>query len=251
MAFGIPGSAPSGENGQFLGRIQFDARTGFWTVVKRKQGADGMWTDQQSDPMRTPQFLMDFGSLEVGYIKFASPPAFVLAPYGQPVPQQPEELIQDAAGKKKKAFQPAFRVKLASQKTFGDGDIYYFAQNSKTVLDVMDELYQRFETSPEAGTGQIPVVSVTGTRVVEFKTQQGTTKFHAPVFEITAWFERIPAFGDRTVPAPIPHAAQPAAAPVAAQPATPAPWGAPTPATTSPIVAPPARAVIPVDEMPF
>lgn len=215
MAFGIPGSTAAG-GGEFLGRIQFDARTGFWTVVKRIQDMNGVWTDKQSDPMRTPQFLMDFGTLEVGFIKFASPPAFVLVPYGQTIPPQPEEMAPDAGGKQRKAFKPAFRVKLASPKTFGDGDAYYFAQNSQTVLDVMDDLHQRFETSPEAATGKIPVVSVTGTRTVEFKAPQGTTKFHAPLFEITSWLDRIPVFGDRTVPAPVPRKDNPA--PVAPHP---------------------------------
>ena len=241
MSFNIPGSGAAGGNGPFLGRIQYDTRTGFWTVVKRTQDASGMWSDQSSEPMRNPQFLLDAGTLEIGYIKFASPPAFLLVPYGQTIPQQPEEMVQDAMGKKKKAFQPGFRVKLASQKTFGDADAYYFAQNSKTVLDVMDDLHNRFETAPEAAAGKVPLVTVTGTRVVEFKTPQGTTKFYAPVMEFASWHERLPIFGDRTVPAPAPRAAAPHAATIHAPQPVPGTQGAPAPAPQAAPAPAPAR----------
>src|ERR1700749_2842071 len=112
MAFGIPGSDSAGSaNGPFLGRIQYDSRVGFWKYVKRAQDVSGNWVDEESEPFKNPTLLMDFGSLEAGYIKFASPPAFLLVPYGQLYPPQPEELAVDAGGKQRKAFQPGFRVK--------------------------------------------------------------------------------------------------------------------------------------------
>ena len=41
---------------------------------------------------RGPAFAADFGSFEVGYIKLASPPAFLLVPMGQAIPPQPQEM---------------------------------------------------------------------------------------------------------------------------------------------------------------
>jgi hypothetical protein len=204
MAFGIPGSESTG-GGEYLSRIQYDSRVGFWQIVKRVQNAQGAWINDAGEQFKNPTMLFDFGSLEVGYLKFASPPGFMLAPYGQPVPPRPEEMMQNQEGQSRKAFLPGFRIKVASSKVFGDADAYYWAHNAKTVLEPMDELHQTFLASPEAATGQVPLVAVTGTRIVEVAKQ----RYHAPVFQIMGWYDRIPAFGERTVPPPAPRASAP------------------------------------------
>lgn len=215
MAFGVPGSE-NNNGGAFLGRIQFDARVGFWKIVKRVQQSDGGWADQIGDDFKNPTFLLDLGSLEVGYINFASPPVFLVVPYGKPIPVQPQEMQQAQGDQRpRKAFLPGFRVKVASPKTFGDADAYYFASNSKNVMEPMDELYQVYEQRPEAAAGQVPVVQVTGTRIVEVKGPKGTNRFHSPQFQITAWHDRLEVFGDRTVAAPVSRGTPaPTAAPV-------------------------------------
>lgn len=239
MAFGIPGSETTA-NGEFLGRIQYDTRVGFWQVCKRIQTADGGWADDKGEQFKNPTMLFDLGTLEVGYIKFASPPAFLVVPYGQPIPPQPQEMVTDDKGKQRKSFLPGFRVKVASQKVFGDGAAYYFAHNAKTVMEPMDELFQLFEQSPEAAMGKVPLVEVTGTRVIEIKSPQGTNRYHAPIFVIKAWYDRIEVFGDRTVPAPASngHAARPSAPP-------------PVQAAPSPPPAAPIREAALSDAMPF
>lgn len=228
MAFGIPGS--ESQSGEFLGRIQYDTRVGFWQVCKRVQASDGGWIDDKSEQFKNPTMLFDLGTLEVGYIKFASPPAFLVVPYGQPIPPQPQEMMADANGKQRKSFLPGFRLKVASQKVFGDGAAYYFAHNAKTVMEPMDELYQLYEQAPEAAAGKVPLVAVTGTRLVEIRSPQGTNRYHAPVFVIQAWYDRLDVFGDRTVQAPgargdmRPAAqAQPIATPPSVQAAAPPP----------------------------
>lgn len=230
MAFGIPGSetSGSGDNGPFLGRIQYDARVGFWKVVKRVQDAGGNWSSDETAPFQKPTFIADFGSLEVGYMKISSPPAFMLVPYGQPIPPQPQEVVKDANGKAKKAFMPGFRLKVCGKKTFGDDAAYHFASNAKTVMGPMEELYQAFCASPEAATGKIPAVANTGSKIIEVQNPQGNSKFYAPVFEIVGWVDRPAVFGDRTVPPPgaPAKAAAPAAAP-AQHVAPPAPKAAP------------------------
>jgi hypothetical protein len=265
MAFGIPGSESTG-GGEFLGRIQYDTRVGFWQTVKRVQG-DGGWVDDKGEQFKNPTMLFDMGTLEVGYIKFSSPPAFLVVPYGQPIPPQPQEMSTDAAGKTRKAFLPGFRVKVASAKVFGDGAAYYFAHNAKTVMEPMDELYQIYEQAPEAAQGKVPLVAVTGTRLVEIKSPQGTNRYHAPIFAIQAWYDRLEVFGPRTVPPPAARApamtTQAARQMAAASVQQAAPeaqgWGAPATGTVTPppqAPVPPApsptpSAAAPVGGMPF
>lgn len=230
--FGLPGTDTS-EGGEFLSRIQFDARVGFWKTVKRVQQGDGSWGDEATDPFGKPTLAIDFGTLEVGFIKFASPPAFVVVPYGSAVPVCPEEMGSAPDGKPRKAFQPGFRVKVYNPKLFGDADAYYFSNTSKAVMEPMDGLHQKFLAAPEARTGKIPVVAVTGNRTIENTTSRGTTKFYSPIFEIKQWIERPACFGDRTVPAPGAAAAKSNGAAVAKTPARHVPppaddeWGAP------------------------
>lgn len=224
MAFGIPNSDGGGAGGnKFLGRIQFDARSGAWLIVKRIQHDDSSYGDAKGQPFmvseeRPLQLLMDFGSLDVGYIKLTSPPSFLVVPYGQPVPVQPEEM---AAGNKpgdkpRKAFLPGFRIQVAGSKTFGDQDAYYFSGTSKTLLSPMDALHQEFLRAPEAAGGMIPMVKVERCTSVETKTPQGTTTFWGPEFQIVSWLPRPAVFGERTVPNPTAGArtSAPVAAPV-------------------------------------
>lgn len=238
MAFGIPGSEPSG-GGEFLGRINCDARTGFWTITRRVQ-VDGAWSNDTSAPFQNPTFLIDFGSLEVGYMKITSPPAFMLVPMGQPIPPQPQEMAEGRAGEKpRRAFQPGFRVKVMSQKTFGDAAAYYFSGNSKTLMTQVEALFHAFCAAPEAASGKVPVVSVTGAEKVLVKTPQGSNTFYAPLFQITAWADRPEALGARLVPPP-----NPGAQPIA-QAAPPPAAHVPPPAAAAPAPAPQAAEALP------
>lgn len=208
MAFGLAGSESSG-SGEFLGRIQFDARTGFWKHVDRYQSPDGAWNSRESDNYQNPTLLMDFGSLEVGYAKISSPPSFLFVPFGKPAPQRPVEMSPEG----KPAFNPAARLKVMSQKTFGDMEPRYFMLANKTGLPAIEEAWFAFSTSAEASVGKVPVMNIT-TRTIEVKTPQGMNKFKVPVFAIASWVDRPVALGDRVVPAPQPMAS---AAPSAAQ----------------------------------
>lgn len=241
MAFGIPGTdTGSGGSGEFLGRINCDARTGFWTITRRVQ-TDGMWSNDTTPPFQNPTFLMDFGSLEVGYMKISSPPAFLLVPMGQPIPPQPQEMTEARPGEKpRRAFSPGFRLKVMSQKTFGDSEPYYFSANSKTVMGPVDALWNLFCASPEAWDGKVPVVAVTGSEKVTVKTPQGSNTFYAPIFNISAWVDRPASLGERTVPAPAPRAAS------ATQAAPPAPSNhVPPPAPAAATQQEPAKEALP------
>lgn len=254
MAFGIPNSDSGSGNNKFLGRIEFDARVGAWKIVKRIQHTDGSYGDEKGQPFfgtdKEPlSLLMDFGSLDVGYIKLTSPPSFLVVPYGQAIPQQPEEMAtgNKPDDKPRKAFLPGFRIQVASSKTFGDQDAYYFTGTSKSLLGPMDALHQTFTIAPEAAAGMIPMVAVKRCIATENRTPQGTTTFYGPDFEVTSWIPRPAVFGERTVPAPTAGAR--ISTPVQVE----APKPAPTPTNHVPPPAPkPARAMAMADdEVPF
>lgn len=230
MAFGIAGSDNSGGgSNEFLGRLQFDARSGLWKHVTRMEEG-GRYFNSESEDYMNPSFLMDFGALEVGYAKISSPPSFLMVPYGAPIPQCPEELNPEG----KKAFNPAARIKVMSPRTFGDDAPRYFLLSSKTGLPAMEEAWNAFAASPEAATGMIPVAQ-TSTRTVEVKTPQGLSKFKVPVFTFVQWVERPASLGERVVPAP--------AAQVGRSVPAPAPVPVAAPVTVSTPVAAPANHV--------
>jgi len=234
MAFGIAGSDNSGGgSNEFLGRLQFDARSGLWKHVTRMEEG-GRYFNSESEDYMNPSFLMDFGSLEVGYAKISSPPSFLMVPYGAAIPQCPQELTPEG----KKAFNPAARIKVMSPKTFGDDAARYFLLSSKTGLPAMEEAWNAFAASPEAATGMIPVAQ-TSTRTVEVKTPQGLSKFKVPVFTFTNWIERPASLGERVVP--VPAASRPVAAPAPVAVAAPAPTNhvpAPAPVASAATAAP-------------
>jgi hypothetical protein len=235
MAFGIPGTESSSSNNEFLGRLQFDARSGLWKHVTRMEEG-GRYFNSESEDYMNPSFLMDFGSLEVGYAKISSPPSFLMVPFGSPMPQCPQELTPEG----KKAFNPAARIKVMSPRTFGDDAPRYFLLSSKTGLPAMEEAWNAFAASPEAATGVIPVAQ-TSTRTVEVKTPQGLSKFKVPVFTFVNWIERPASLGERVVPVPAGGARPVAApAPVAVVAAAPAPTNhVPAPAPVAVAVPPP------------
>ena len=210
MAFGLEGS-DTGSSGDFLGRIQFDARTGFFKHVDRDQDNTGAWFSRESEPYTNPTLLMDFGTLEVGFAKISSPPSFLFVPIGKPTPQRPQEVSPEG----KPAFNPAARLRVMSQRTFGDMEPRYFMIANKTGLPAIEEAWLAFQASPEAAAGKVPVMNVT-TRTVEVKTPQGMNKFKVPVFTVASWVDRPAELGERIVPPPAPRAAP--AAPSAQQP---------------------------------
>ena len=191
--FGVPGTNKQSSQ-EFLGRLQFDARVGFWCVVDREQQADGGWADRRSEDVRKLAFAVDFGSLEIGWLKLSSPPSFLLSPYGQICPQQPQEMGDN----NKRAFSFGFRVKTLAPTLFGDDRPRYFSGTSRSLLDPFNNLHQGYLSAPEAKDGLIPIVKVAGTTVTEAKTPQGTSRFHSPIFEISRWVKRSEELGEAT-----------------------------------------------------
>jgi len=191
MPFGM--DASSGSN--FLPIVKYNAVAGRLVVVDRVPGSAEKRVTDITNPPST--FAIDFGSLEVGYIKFAAngAPGFVLVPEGSPLPQQPPEV--DDAGRP--AFKPGFRVKLYGRAL---GGLREWCSNSAVVVNALDELYQRFRADPHAADGLVPLVTMVGTIPVSFGKGAGRNTLYAPALRIDRWVDRVPQFGERTVRPP-------------------------------------------------
>lgn len=185
------GLSTSNDGGGFLPIIIYDARAGRLFKVERAQGPTGWESNRVDITSPAPTFLLDFGSIEVGVVRFApTGPDFITVPYGQPLPIAPT-----------KEYKRCFRAKVAS-KNLG---VREFSHSANCVLGAIDALHTEFEQAPEAAQGKIPAVQLSGTKAVPTNTPQGKTTNYAPVFTITGWADRIAEFGERTVPAPGPR----------------------------------------------
>lgn len=219
MALGL--SNGNSEAGSFLPIVKWDARAGRFFRVDREQGASGWASNDVDLTMEKPKFCMDFGSIETGYMAFTPGPDFHLTPMGQPMPAKPT-----------KDHKAGFRVKLAGKVLNG---VREFSASAKSVLASMDILHTEFEAAPEAATGMVPVVELSGSTTVITNGPQGKVTSYSPTFRIIQWVARDEAlFGSRTVPAPggapIASAPAPTAAVHVAPPANHAPPPVHTPA---------------------
>ena len=203
--------------------LKYDARAGRFFLMDRVE-TNGMWETVQTEmPITGTSFAVDFGSVEVGWFLFpkGAAPMMVTVPFGQPLPPQPAAVgtVKDERTGKERPnnFRQGIRMKVAGNALKGpSGFVREMAFNAIVSLDGINELHTQFEAAPEAAAGKIPVVKVA--QVVPTKAGQSTN--YKPVFEIVQWADRKEdILGPRTVPAPGPKAAAPAAP--AAQAATP------------------------------
>jgi hypothetical protein len=192
MTLGINTLASTGDS-EFTPLIMYMAREGRFYRRDRVGGANGFENDDQEVPVGS-KIAVDFGSINVGWLRFASgmAPSFAIAPLGQPMPEQPD-----------RDHRQGFRLLVHLGK---NGGLREFATTAKTVLGAVDELHTAFEAAPEAATGKIPVVEFTGATRIVTENRHGTQTNFRPNFKIVSWIDRVAEFGERTVPPPGGHA---------------------------------------------
>lgn len=230
----VPITATNNGGSDRLPVFKYDARAGRMHLMDRIQDHDGNWVSQTRDiTMSNPQFAIDFGSVEVGWLLFQreGAPMMVTVPAGQPLPAEPPAVGTkklDSGKEVPNRFSQGFRFKVAgSALKHADGrQVREFAANARVVIEGINELHAAFEAAPEAVAGKIPVIRMK--EAAPTKTGQSTN--YKPVFEITAWVDRDDkVFGERTVPAP--GAVKPVPAPAA-------PAYTPPPPPAAPVAAP-------------
>jgi hypothetical protein len=177
--------------GDFTRVTSWDARAGRLFLHNREQDAGGIWMSEKVDVTNEqPTFLVDMGSVEVGFLAFTpTGPSFAMAPLGHPFPAKPTPDHKHSA-----------RLKLFSPKHLGG--LREFAASAKSVLGAIDALHSEYEAAPEAAAGKVPVVKLMGSTPIVTKGPSGNVTSYAPIFKIVSWAERVPEFGERTVPAP-------------------------------------------------
>lgn len=188
MALGLRTEMSTGDS-EFTPIVMFMAKEGRFYKRDRVGGANGFENDDRELPTGT-KFVVDFGSIQVGWLHFAAgqAPSFAVVPLGQALPPQPS-----------KDHRQGFKLLLHLGK---GGGLREFATTAKTVLGAVDDLHGQFEAAPEAAAGKIPIVEFSGTQKITTKNVHGTQTNFRPSFTITGWMDRLPDFGPRTVPPP-------------------------------------------------
>lgn len=223
MALGF--ATGNGEGGSFLPIIKWDARAGRLFRVDRSQGPNGWESNDVDLTMQKPRFAIDFGSIETGWMAFtATGPDFRMAPLGSPAVERPS-----------KEHKQGFRLRVGGKVLDG---VREFSASAKSVLSAIDSLHTVYEGRPEAQSGKIPVVELTGSVSIVTNGPQGKVTSYSPTFEIVAWADRMEGMGERTVavPKPLDGVATPAVAAPASPPANHVP---PPAATKAPVPAMP------------
>jgi len=203
--------------GNFAPRVEYNAKAGRMHIVNRKEGVDGAFaTDKIDVTMSAPQFALDIGSIEIGWIAFppGAAPDATLVPYGQDMPARPSS--RHKAG---------FQVKVWNG---SEPDAREFKSTAGVVVDAIEYLWDEIAATPQAARGDLPIVQFTGATPVVAK--RGTN--YAPEFRLTGqWITRDDrVFGPRTVVPPGAPPAAPARQPApSTPPAQPSQWQAPPP----------------------
>ena len=190
MALGINTQVSTGDGGDFTPLILYMAREGrFYKRERVASGSAGFENEDIELPAGT-KMAFDFGSISVGWMRFAPgmAPSFAIAPLGAPLPAAPD-----------KEHRQGFRMFVHLGKGGGKRE---FATTAKTVLGAVDDLHGQFEAAAEAKAGKIPIVEFTGGQRIVTENRHGSQTNFRPNFRIVSWIDRPADLGPRTVPAP-------------------------------------------------
>jgi len=167
------------KGGDFLPRVQYDARAGRWTRVDRFiDPMTGQWASTPVDITAEFNAVFDFAQIKTGWIDFTQP-AFVLVPLGVPTPPQP-------AGDK---WKEGFRMHVKLSKTSG-GDVREFGSTAKAVIKAVSELHDVYLEGVKGNPGMLPVVAMTGVKQKVTGSGQQKSTNYSPVLRIERWVNR-------------------------------------------------------------
>jgi hypothetical protein len=192
-------------NGPILPRIKYNAVKGRFYKIEREQTADG-W--QSSDvAMTLPlKLAFDFASMEVGPIAFiANKPDFHMVKIAD---------VEAGAAKIPPAPTADHKTSVRVRVYNKDLGVREFMVQAKVALTSIDGMYEAAKAAPEYKAGKVPVIAITGTTEVKFKTPQGGEgSSEQPIMAITAWVDRkvFDEVGEAPVSQPEPVKAAPPA----------------------------------------
>jgi len=193
MALGLV--SEGGGGGNIVPIIKFDAKAGDFIRQDRAQNASGEWEKSNHEMALPLSVLMDFDTLEVGWLSFASgAPDFQMVKVGEQMPARPTD-----------EHKQAFRVRLFGK----DMGLREFSSQAKTVIRQFDSLHNQYEAERANHPGEVPQVTISGTKTVTVNTPQGENRFKVPEWSITGWFDRSKMDTATAVSAPAPESVAP------------------------------------------
>jgi hypothetical protein len=171
-------------------RLQyFDASGSYTFVIGERDAATGKYVAKHTPVPLGAKVVLDFGTIERGWLCFRPFDDQHLVPFPQPVPAQPE-------GEYTRAIRLPVLIEgfgLAQWTAAG-----IIGQNA------LFAVYVTFERAVEATQNKIPIVALRPSRQISIASRNGEVHT-APTLEIIGWTDRrTDQFGLRTVPAPIP-----------------------------------------------
>lgn len=166
----------TGEGGNFLPIVKYDARAGRMARVDRENGENN-----SVDITNGFKAVFDFENVEVGYIRFAagSAPDFKVSRYYDRKP------IVDPKGD----YKPGVRFVVKLGKDCG-GDVRELASTAGAFLEAAKRLHVEYEEGVKSNPGKLPVISLSG--VKPRTTGEGAKKStnYEPEFKIISWVAR-------------------------------------------------------------
>lgn len=186
---------PTGASGDFVVYIKYNAKAGRW-YTKNDAG--------EEYEVEKPRMVVDFHNIKTGAFKYGAGVA-------------PELNFDTVLGNGDAAmpddkFKRGFLVNVFSPKI---GGIREFSSTAGAVNEVVNKLYDEFDSAPERAQGMLPVIACTGVTPTESK--HGTN--YKPVMVIEKWTKRPNELSGSSKPAAVISAPAavipPPAAPVA------------------------------------
>lgn len=182
MALGLNTETSSGD---FLGRVQYDAKAGRLFDIIREQDAAGNWVSTPKEIRLPVKLAMDLENIEVGYIRLGGGVVdFRMVKLGQPLPPKPDGV--DAQGRP--LYRQGFRVKVYSKNTLGG--VKHWNHSAKCVLAAVDALHDAYQAQKAQHPGKVPVVELVETTPVTTGQGEKRSTNYAPVFRIVSWIDR-------------------------------------------------------------
>ena len=172
MGLGLKTTSNSGD---FLPRIQYDARAGRFFQVERSQDTTGQWENHMTEVPMPFRLMMDLENIEIGWIRLEGIVDFQMAKVGGDFGAQPTE-----------KHRQGFRV-LVYSKALGTRN---WNHTAKSVIGVMDQLYDAWEGQKGGHANQVPVVEFSGTDAVTTGNGAQKSTNYQPRAAIVDWQPR-------------------------------------------------------------
>jgi hypothetical protein len=161
---------------EFLPALKYDARYGHLYTQHRVM-ENGRWENEQKDVTDNFRATFDMANLQKGWIDFpkGAAPAAVLVPVGAE---------HDAGEPPNDNFKEGLRLLVKMD----DGEVREVLSTAVAFWNGIDALHNAYVASVVDHPGELPVVTLEGTR--ENKTANGTS--YVPIFAIVGWVARPP-----------------------------------------------------------